>query len=168
MTGGIVQFVLWALAMVLVFRSVKDECRLMGEGVSICEYSMTIKCVGILLLALFVWMVVEYFSGEPVRTIADWRVPVMVGALAAVMSLEFFGRKILIKEDEVIFISPWSRRKTLKWAEIESVDHVGWAQAYRLTLTGGKKFWVPEMLSGATELVGKLLLRRGFLRGEAK
>lgn len=159
MSGGILHFLLWLAAMVVLAVCVKSRAEWDGDR-KVVEFSFAFWIVGAAGLVMLGLMIRDVVSGNPKATVTDWRVPAFFGAILLPLILEVVFRRVLFTEDSVIFRSPWSRSVTAKWTEIVGVTYSSWVQWHCITLVSGRRIYLPEMLSGKEELLEVIASKR--------
>jgi hypothetical protein len=70
-------------------------------------------------------------------------------AVSGYLLLECFFARLVVSQDGITSLSPWSGRRTFRWGEIDSIRYSTW---YVIVGPGGKKIYASEYLSGFTEL----------------
>ncbi|MCD6050363.1 MAG: hypothetical protein K0Q55_1766 [Verrucomicrobia bacterium] len=159
MSQGPLGFILWLICLLLILWSVREGARQAGAEL-IVEYGNTIQILTLIFVAVLGAMVHDVTSGNPAATVKDWRVPAFFGAMLLPFALEIFRRRISITDQQVTFISPWSRRLTVPWTEITGVEYQEWLQWHRLDLAGGRSVYLSDLLSGKEQFFGMVARRR--------
>jgi len=159
MSQGPLGFILWLIVAILIYRSARAEARPAGTEL-VVEYGNTIQILALVFVAVLGAMVHDVTSGNPAATVKDWRVPAFFGAIVLPLGLEIFRRRVIITDQQVTFISPWSRRLTVPWTDICGVEYQDWLQWHRLDLAGERCVYLSDLLSGKEEFFGMVARRR--------
>lgn len=84
---------------------------------------------------------------------------IVFGAMSVFLLLECFVVRLLVSEEAITSISPWSGRRMFSWAEIESISYSKTSKWYVIVGPFAKKIRASEYLSGISELVSELRKR---------
>ena len=130
-----------------------------ATGAGIYTYGRASKALGLfsLILPAFMGMLslILYRKGE--SDYPTWLIICLIfAAMSAWALLEFFVVRLIVSEEGIKSISPWTGRRFFRWDEIESIRYSKVSRWYVITGPARKKIYASEYLKGFGHLGAEL------------
>ena len=113
-----------------------------------------------LVLPIFMGFLTFQLSKSDQPDFIIWLVISLIfAAMSGYLLLECFFARVVISEESITSISPWSGQRTFKWAEIHSISYSKTSKWYIIRNCDGKKIRASDYLAGISELAVELKRR---------